>query len=38
METQKAYSLILMTVPPYLACSADEMLLPQEIIETDTKK
>lgn len=33
-----AYSLILMTVPPYLACSADEMLLPKEVIEADNKK
>lgn len=30
-----AASLILMTVPPYLACSADELLLPREVIAAD---
>jgi hypothetical protein len=30
-----AANLILMTVPPYLACSAGELLLPREVIEAD---
>lgn len=31
-----AANLILMTVPPYLACSASELLLPEEVIATDS--
>jgi hypothetical protein len=29
---------LLMTVPPYLARSAEELLLPAEVVEADSKK